>query len=52
MPGREKDAHRLFNDCIRADPKFAAAYNARGLLFDRSKNYTASFMDFSRAVEL
>ena len=42
----------MLNECIRLDGKFAAAYNARGLIFDKNKNFPASFLDFSKAVEL
>jgi lipoprotein NlpI len=43
---------QLFNEVIDIDPKFAPAYNARGMIYDKQENYQGSFHEFSRAIEL
>lgn len=41
-----------FNRVIELDPKYAPAYNGRGLVWDRFLNYDEAIVDFTSAVEL
>lgn len=41
---RLKEAMGLFNQVLDVDPKFAPAYNARGMVFDKQENYQASYL--------
>ena len=39
-----------FNRVIELDPKYAPAYNGRGLVWDRFLNYDEAIADFTSAV--
>ena len=39
-----------FNKVIELDPKYAPAYNGRGLVWDRFLNYDEAIADFTSAV--
>jgi tetratricopeptide (TPR) repeat protein len=41
----------LLNQAIRLDPKFAAAYVQRGILYSEQKDYPSAISDYQRAVQ-
>jgi tetratricopeptide (TPR) repeat protein len=50
--GKFKDAISLYNKAIDADPKYAAAYNARGWAYFKIGDYPSALKDNDRALDL
>jgi lipoprotein NlpI len=41
-----------FDELIRVDGTFSPVYNAKGMVYDKMEDYGASYVEFSRAIEL
>jgi Flp pilus assembly protein TadD, contains TPR repeats len=50
--GKFKEALGTFNLALKYDCNFAAAYNGRGLVWDRLGNSDQALIDFSTSIEL
>jgi Tfp pilus assembly protein PilF len=50
--GRHKEAIDDYNQTIREEPKYAAAYNNRGLAYYHQRDYDQAIADFNQAITL
>ena len=51
--GKHQQAIKDFNQAIRLDPKFAEAYNNRGIAYGKGKGqYGQAIADYTKAIEL
>lgn len=41
-----------FDELIKSDSKFAAVYNAKGMIYDKLENYSSSYAEFTKAIDL
>jgi len=48
---RIEDSFACFNEAIKLDNKYAPAYNARGLLYDKIEQYENAHQDFSISIK-
>lgn len=41
-----------FDELIQNDPCFPPVYNAKGMIYDKLEDYTNSYAEFSKAIDL
>ena len=52
MMQRYREAKKSFDQAIKADRKFADAYNNRGVVFYEQKKYGAAVKEYRRAIAI
>ncbi len=50
--GRKEDAIKEYSKAIEMDPRSAAAYNNRGIVYDDLEQYEKAIEDYNKAIEL